>query len=232
MNLDRKMKDFKFGWLMVFMILTIQCGDKKSEQNLPQKEETKTQDLNQDNSKKTILFYGNSLTAGMGLDPNLAFPALIQQRIDSLGFDYLVVNSGLSGETTASGKNRLAWVLKQKVDIFVLELGANDGLRGIPLSETKKNLQLIIDQVKKSNPNVKIILAGMLIPPNMGPEYTDEFKDIFPKLASDNELLLIPFILDGVAGDPELNQEDGIHPTADGHRLVAENVWEVLKAIL
>ena len=182
--------------------------------------------------KKTILFFGNSLTAGMGLDPQEAFPALIQERIDSLGYSYTVINSGLSGETTASGKNRLDWVLKQQVDVFVLELGANDGLRGIPLSETRKNLQDIIDRVKKKNADTVIILAGMMIPPNIGLDYSKEFQNIFPTLADKNDVLLIPFILQDVAGNPELNQRDGIHPTIEGQKIVANNVWSVLNGVL
>lgn len=180
-------------------------------------------------STKTILFFGNSLTAGMGLDPELAFPGLIQLKIDSLSLDYKVINSGLSGETTASGKNRLNWVLNQQIDIFVLELGANDGLRGISLDETRKNLQLIIDRVKEHNPEVIIVLSGMQIPPNLGIEYTEDFQLIFPELAERNDIPLIPFLLKDVAGNPNLNQPDGIHPTKEGHVIVATNVWEVLK---
>ena len=142
------------------------------------------------------------------------------------------MNAGLSGETTASGKNRIDWVFKQEVEIFVLELGANDGLRGIPLEETRKNLQEIIDFVRSENPDTRIILAGMQIPPNMGPEYTSEFKEIFPDLSEKNEVELIPFLLKGVAGRPELNQDDGIHPTAEGQKIVAQNVWETLEPLL
>lgn len=185
-----------------------------------------------DEGGKTILFFGDSLTAGMGLDPENAFPALIQSTLDSLGMDYTVINSGLSGETTTGGKNRLNWVLNQDADIFVLELGANDGLRGIPLSETRKNLQFIIDAVREKNSETKIVMAGMQIPPNMGPEYTTEFKTIFPELAEKNDLLLIPFLLEGVAGIPELNQADGIHPTIEGHKIVSQNTWAVLKELV
>jgi len=164
--------------------------------------------------KKTILFFGNSLTAGYGLDdPSAAFPALIQVRIDSLGLPYSVVNAGVSGETSSGGNSRIDWILKQPVDLFILELGANDGLRGIPIEETKKNLQAIIDKVKTKNKDVKIILAGMLVPPNMGPDYSKAFKELFPELAKKNETLFIPFILEGVAGEEKLNQGDGIHPT-------------------
>lgn len=186
----------------------------------------------EDERAKTILFFGNSLTAGMGLSPEEAFPALIQLMIDSLELGYTVVNAGLSGETTASGKSRLNWVLNQKVDVFVLELGANDGLRGIPLDETRANLQVIIDMVWAKNSETKIVLAGMQIPPNMGQEYTNGFKTIFPNLAEKNNITLIPFLLDKVAGMPELNQPDGIHPTVEGHKILASNVWVVLEGVL
>ena len=182
--------------------------------------------------EQVILFFGDSLTAGYGIELEEAFPALIQQRLDSLNLAYTVINSGLSGETTSGGVNRINWVINQKVDVFVLELGANDGLRGIPLDQTRSNLQAIIDYVKKKDPETKIVLAGMQIPPNMGPEYTSEFRSIFPELAQKNQIPLIPFLLDGVAGIPELNLEDGIHPTPEGHKLVRENVWAVMKDVL
>ncbi|WP_239970531.1 arylesterase [Confluentibacter citreus] len=181
---------------------------------------------------KVILCFGNSLTAGMGLDVEEAFPAVIQHKLDSLGLSYKVINAGISGETTAGGKNRVEWILNQKVDIFVLELGANDGLRGIPPNETKNNLQAIIDVVKEKNPDTEIILAGMQMPPNLGEDYTTKFKTIFPELAEKNNIKLIPFLLENVAGIPELNQGDGIHPTVQGQKILAENVWVVLKDIL
>ena len=181
---------------------------------------------------KSIVFFGNSLTAGYGLDPREAFPALIQNKLDSLGLKYNVINAGLSGETTSGGNSRVEWVLNQKPDVFILELGANDGLRGIPLAETRANLQSIIDKVRKKNPDVIIVLAGMQIPPNMGPEYTSEFRTIFPELAASNEIALIPFLLDGVAGNPDLNQKDGIHPTVEGQVIVASNVWEILGGLI
>lgn len=183
-------------------------------------------------NKKSILFFGDSLTAGLGLDTNEAFPAIIQNKIDSLDLPYQVINAGLSGETTAGGKNRISWVLNQKVDVFVLELGANDGLRGIPLSETKQNLQAMIDFAKEKNKDVEIVLTGMQIPPNMGQDYTNEFKNIFPELALKNNIKLVPFLLENVGGIPELNQPDGIHPTAEGHKILAENVWTVLGEVL
>lgn len=183
-------------------------------------------------SAKHIVFFGNSLTAGYGLDPSEAFPALVQAKIDSLGLPYKVVNAGLSGETTAGGKGRIDWLLQQPVDVFVLELGGNDGLRGIPVSETGRNLQAIIDRVKAKYPHAKIILAGMQVPPNMGSKYAGEFRAVFKTLADKNNIPLIPFLLEGVGGIPELNQPDGIHPTARGHQIVANNVWEVLKGML
>ncbi len=181
---------------------------------------------------KHILFFGTSLTAGYGLDPSEAYPALIQNRIDSLKLPYKVINAGLSGETSAAGKGRIDWLLKQPVDIFVLELGANDGLRGIAVTETTKNLQFIIDQVRAKYPNVKMVLAGMQVPPNMGATYANGFKEMFPKLAAQNKMKLIPFLLDGVGGVPKLNQADGIHPTAEGDKILAENVWRKLEPLL
>lgn len=218
--------------LLFAIVLFLSCGDQKQEQEKPAEEKENKEQSNEEGKTKTILFFGDSLTAGMGLDPNEAFPAVIQARLDSLGFKYNVVNAGLSGETTASGKNRVDWVLNQEVDIFVLELGANDGLRGISPEETRKNLQEIIDHVLKKYPDSQIILAGMQIPPNMGPEYTAAFRSIFPDLAEKNEVKLIPFLLEEVAGNLKLNQEDGIHPTAEGHRILAENVWNVLQPML
>ncbi len=184
-------------------------------------------------NKKRIVVFGDSLTAGYGLeDVEDAYPGLLQQKIDSLQLGYTVINSGISGETTAGGKNRIDWVLNQKPSVFILELGANDGLRGVPLTETKMNLQYIIDAVKTKYPSTKIVLAGMQIPPNFGQDYTNEFKNIFPALAQKNQVALIPFLLENVGGIPSLNQSDGIHPTAKGHKILAENVWEVLAPIL
>lgn len=185
-----------------------------------------------DTPKKTVLFFGNSLTAGYGLEPSEAFPALIGEKIDSAGWGYQVINSGLSGETSAGGKSRIGWVLRQPVDVFILELGANDGLRGIDLETTRQNLQTIIDTVKAKNPQVTIVLAGMQIPPNMGPAYTAQFRQLYQDLAQKNNTELIPFLLEDVAGIPSLNQDDGIHPTAKGNVIVAENVWKVLEPVL
>lgn len=219
----------KFRYILLLLIL-FGCGQSKGEKAPDAGAEPQGETaVENPGPEKTILFFGDSLTAGLGLDPNQAFPALIQGRLDSLGYSYQVVNAGLSGETTASGRNRLDWVLRQPVEIFILELGANDGLRGIPLSETRKNLEEMILLVRNKYPGVTIVLAGMQLPPNMGPEYTKEFRKIFPDLAEKHEVRLIPFLLDGVGGNPELNQEDGIHPTAEGHQIVARNVWQVLE---
>jgi len=178
---------------------------------------------------KNILFFGTSLTAGMGVDPEQAFPALIQHKIDSIQIPYKVINAGLSGETSADGKSRVDWLLRQPVDIFVLELGANDGLRGIPVKETVANLQAIVDKVKKKYPNVKFVLAGMQMPPSMGEKYTVPFRELFPELAKKNKMAFVPFLLKGVGGIPRLIQQDGLHPTPAGHKILAENVWTVLQ---
>jgi acyl-CoA thioesterase I len=190
-------------------------------------------ETNKKEDLKSILFFGNSLTAGYGLDdPAEAFPALIQKKIDSLNLPYKVINAGLSGETTAGGTNRIDWLLKQKIDIFVLELGANDGLRGIAPAETSRNLQLIVDKVKAKYPEAKQVLLGMEVPPNMGGTYASEFRVIFRQIAEKNDMVFVPFMLDGVAGNPQLNLRDGIHPTAKGYEIVANNVWSELKDVL
>ncbi len=183
--------------------------------------------------EKYIIFFGNSLTAGYGIEPGQAFPALIQKRLDSLGLNYTVINAGLSGETTASGVSRVDWVISQQpVDVFVLELGGNDGLRGIEVGETQKNLVAIIDKVRAKHPKAEIILAGMMVPPNMGSTYSSAFRAIFPAVAGETKVKLIPFILENVGGEKKLNQADGIHPTPEGHELVRENVWNVLKDVV
>lgn len=183
-------------------------------------------------SSRTILFYGDSLTAGYGLDREQAFPALVQARIDSLGWNFEVFNAGLSGETSAGGLRRIDWLMRRPVDVFVLELGANDGLRGIDLKSTRSNLQQIIDRVKAKNPDISLVVVGMQMPPNLGAEYTEEFQRLFPGLAKENGAALVPFLLEGVADRPELNLSDGNHPTVEGHRIVAETVWATLGPVL
>lgn len=218
-----------FCYFLSFLLLGCAGKTKEKEQDVDTKD---NQETVAEPTGKKILFFGDSLTAGYGLDLAEAFPAIIQEKIDSLGLDYQVVNAGLSGETTASGRNRMEWVLDDAISVVIIELGANDGLRGIPLDETRRNLQAMVDTVQEKLPKASIVLAGMQIPPNMGPEYTSEFRNIFPQLAEKEDIALIPFLLEGVAGIPELNQGDGIHPTEKGQELVAENVWEVLAGLL
>ena len=181
---------------------------------------------------KNILFLGDSITAGYGLEMSEAYPALIQAKIDARHWNFTVINAGQSGDTSAGGLNRLNWLLKNRIDVLLLELGGNDGLRGLPAESTKTNLQAIIDRSKKIYPNVKIIIAGMKVPPNMGADYARQFNAIFPELAKKNQAVLIPFILEGVGGVRELNLPDGIHPTAKGHERVAANAWKVLAPVL
>jgi acyl-CoA thioesterase-1 len=180
----------------------------------------------------TILFLGDSLTAGLGVQKEQAFPALIQEKIRAKNLPFQVINAGLSGDTSAGGLARLDWVLQKKIDIFVLALGANDGLRGLPIAVMKANLQAIIDRVKASNPQVKIVIAGMQMPPNLGGDYAATFQATFVDLARTNNAALIPFLLEGVGGHPDLNQTDQIHPTPAGHKVIAENVWRVLEPLL
>lgn len=220
----------KFSFVALFLLVLSCKSDTAKEEK---KEDTETTEKVKTNAKKRIVVFGDSLTAGYGLeDIEDAFPGVLQSTIDSLGLNYVVVNSGVSGETTAGGKNRIDWVLSDKPDIFILELGGNDGLRGVPIQESIQNLQTIIDRVESKYPDTQIILAGMQIPPNLGPEYTAAFKNVFPDLAKKNDLPLIPFLLDGVGGIAELNQADGIHPTKAGHKILADNVWDVLGPII
>jgi acyl-CoA thioesterase I len=181
---------------------------------------------------KAIVFFGDSLTAGFGLEPQQAFPALIQEKIKQRGWNFHVVNAGLSGETTAGGVRRIEWILQRPIDVFVLELGANDGLHGQPVEQAKDNLQTIIDRVRDKYPSARIVLAGMQLPANLGRAYVSQFRNIFPELAEKNRIPLIPFLLEGVGGVPSLNLPDGIHPAPAGHKIVAENVWKILEPVL
>jgi acyl-CoA thioesterase-1 len=223
-------RQFKLVCLVVITLVFF-CSCNNEDKSAAEKSTADARDTAAVTKKKSIVFFGNSLTAGYGLSPSQAFPALIQKKLDSLGLPYQVKNAGVSGETSSGGNTRIDWILKQPIDIFVLELGANDGLRGIPLSETRKSLQSIIDKVKKKNPDVKLVFAGMQIPPNMGQQYTTEFKNIYTDLAEKNGMTLVPFLLEGVGGEASLNQEDGIHPTAEGHRIVAENLWRQMEKL-
>lgn len=218
--------------LLIALLCLVACSNPTGKQQSQKAESNVTSD-DQETPRKRILFFGNSLTAGYGLEnTDEAFPGLIQQKIDSLNLPYQVINAGLSGETTAGGNERIDWLLKQQIDVFVLELGANDGLRGLPVDETYRNLQSIINKVKSAWPDCKIVLTGMLVPPSMGQSYAEDFKQIFPKLAAENELSLVSFLLENVAGETELNQHDGIHPTIEGQRIIADNVWKTLFPLL
>ena len=181
---------------------------------------------------KVILFFGDSLTAGYGLSTEEAFPNLIEKELNKKEKRAKIINAGLSGETSAGGLSRIDWLLRQPIDVFVLELGANDGLRGLPLDQTRKNLQLILDKVMAKYPRAKVVLACMMVPPNMGKAYSDEFKNIYPDLARKNAATLVPFLLKGVGGIEKLNQADGIHPNVEGHKIVAQNLVPVLNDLI
>lgn len=223
-----KAKNHTISLLFIYGILNftlLSCG-----QNQPQEKKEEQSEKSMTSDKPIILFFGNSLTAGYGIEEDEAYPSLAGQRLDSLGYDYQVINGGLSGETTAGGLSRLDWFLEEKPEIFVLELGGNDGLRGIEIEETKKNLKAIIATVRTKYPDTGIILAGMQIPPNMGQDYTKRFAEIYPEIAKEENVTLIPFLLERVAGNPDLNLRDGIHPTEEGHKIVLENIWPYLYA--
>ncbi len=179
-----------------------------------------------------VLFLGNSLTVGYGLLPEEAYPALLQARTDSLKWPVTIINAGVSGDTSAGGLRRLAWQLEDPPDILVVALGANDGLRGLPPAMTKSNLTQIIHQTREANPDVSILIAGMQVPPNLGPIFQEEFRDVFPSVADEMDTELLPFLLEGVGGVTELNQSDGIHPNAAGQRRLADNVWSALTPLL
>ncbi|AXR65675.1 arylesterase [Leptospira mayottensis] len=183
--------------------------------------------------KIRILFFGDSLTAGLGLgSPEEAFPALVEKELFKNGISTQAINAGMSGDTTSGGLARLDWAMSSGFDLFVLELGANDSMRGISPDQTEKNLKEIIVRVKKKNPKVKILLVGMKTFPNLGKEYRKKFEAIFPKIAQEENLPLVPFFLDGVAGIKKLNQKDGIHPTAEGHRILSKNLFPFVQKIL
>lgn len=179
-----------------------------------------------------MLFVGTSLTAGLGLDPAQAYPALVAERIRAAGLPHRVVNAGVSGETAAAARRRLDWLLKQRVDVLVIETGANDGLRGQDPDATRADIQALLDRARQQAPPPRVVLVGMQAPPNLGREYAARFRAIYPDLARANGLALVPFLLDGVAGVPALNQPDGIHPTAKGQERLADNVWAVLRPLL
>jgi acyl-CoA thioesterase-1 len=177
-----------------------------------------------------IVAFGNSLTAGLGVAPDESYPAQLAQRLLESGFQYEVINAGVSGETSAGGVRRIEWILKSQPTVVILELGVNDGLRGLPLKQTYTNLHTIIERLKAEG--VMVILAGMRIPVNYGEDYTGEFFEMYERLAQEFALPLIPFFLEGVAAQPGLNQVDGVHPTGEGYTIVTQNVWHTLEPIL
>lgn len=180
-----------------------------------------------------VLFLGTSLTEGLGLAPDEpAYPERIQRRIDGEGLPFRVVNAGVSGDTSAGGLARLDWVLRSPVDVLVVELGANDGLRGLPVPALEENLRAVVRRARDANPEISVVLLAMEAPPNLGPQYVDRFRETFSRVAAEEDARLVPFFLDGIAGIAEMNQADGIHPTAQGHELMAERVWTVLEPVL
>jgi acyl-CoA thioesterase I len=187
---------------------------------------------NANNTTKRIVVLGDSITAGYGLDPGEAYPALLQKKIDAAKLPYTVANAGVSGDTTAGGLRRIAWAMGKGADVLIIALGGNDGLRGISPEETKKNLIGIVTKARTKNPEIAILIAGMQMPDNMGKNFTAEFKALFPEAAKESKSTLIPYLLEGVGGIETLNQPDRIHPTAEGQAKVAENVWKVLQLIV
>lgn len=182
--------------------------------------------------RPTLVVLGDSLAAGYGLDPAQAYPAVLQRHLAQAGFPHEVLNAGVSGDTTAGGLRRLAWLLRRPVDVLLVALGGNDGLRGIAPSVTRSNLLAIVRETRAKHPAARIVIAGMQMPPNLGPEYVREFQAVFPAVARETKSVLVPHLLEGVGGRPELNQPDLIHPTARGQELIASNVWAVLKPVL
>jgi acyl-CoA thioesterase I len=183
-------------------------------------------------ARRTVLFVGTSLTAGYGLEPDSAYPQQIQRMIDSAGLAYDVVNGGVSGETSSGLLARLDWLLRQPFDVIVIETGANDGLRGVPIETMQSNIEQTIQKIRVGRPNARIVLVQMEALPNLGRGYTQRFRDVFPEVARKAGVALIPFLLEGVAGRRELNQGDGIHPNYEGERIVARNVWKGLRPLL
>ena len=230
-----------YGLLVLPVLLLSGCGGSNGQEDPPAPapdtaEATisppSAEDTSGSESPQRILFLGNSLTAGLGVRQNEAYPALIRERIDSLGWNFEVVNAGLSGDTSSGGLRRLDWLLRDSVDVLVLALGANDGLRGLSPAAMKENLITIIERTRERSPGVRIVLAGMKMPPNLGREYTQAFERAFVQVAEEEDVAFVPFLLEEVGGVPSLNQPDGVHPNAAGHRVIAETVWDTLRSVL
>ncbi len=223
------MKKSRLFWFFLpVLLLSAACGGREESATAPAEIAPPTASV----ARQTILVLGNSIAAGLGVEPEESFPAWLQQIIDSTGLAFEVVNAGVSGETTAGGLGRIDWLLRQRVDVLILELGGNDGLRGTFPEATKANLVAIIERTRARYPEVDIVLAGMQMPPNLGLLYTARFREIFPEIAAEHDTHLVPFLLDRVGGVPHLNQPDGIHPTPEGHRIIASTVWRYLEPVL
>jgi acyl-CoA thioesterase-1 len=219
--------------LSVLLAIAAGCNDAPSaEKSAPAAAPAPTSAPTPRDTRKAILFVGTSLTAGYGIGAEFAYPAIIQQKLDSARLPYRVVNAGISGETSAGGLRRIDWSLQQPIDVLVLELGANDALRGLSIDSMKSNLDSIIHRARAKYPDVKIVVAGMEAPPNLGSSYTTRFRSAFEEVARENDAVLVPFLLEGVGGRRELNQDDGMHPTIAGQRILADNVWTHLRPLL
>jgi acyl-CoA thioesterase I len=213
---------------IVFGFVAVLSGCEKTREDLPTKPPARASD----STRPSIVFLGTSLTAGLGIDPERAYPALIQQKIDSAGLNYRVVNAGVSGETSAGALRRVDWLFRQPISVLVVETGANDGLRGLPPDSLRANIQGIFDRAKQLRPEPRLVLLGMRMPPNFGRAYADRFEQVYRDVARANNAALVPFLLEGVGGIPRFNQPDGVHPTAEGQRKMAETVWRVLEPVL
>ena len=225
----------RFMVILLTGMIAISCNNSKPSSPEVMENDTKVEsksDASPKESKKVIMFYGNSLTAGYRLEENESFPSRIEDKIDSLSLNYSVINAGLSGDTSYDGLKRLDWVLNTKVDIFILELGANDMLRGLPLKNTRENLTAIVQKVKEKYPDAIIGLCAMAGAPNMGADYVKNFEKIYTDIANEEDIKYIPFFLEGVAGNPALLLPDGKHPNAAGQKIVASNIWKSLQPLL
>jgi acyl-CoA thioesterase-1 len=214
----------------VLILCACSCGRKKKEPAGVQERAEVTGVTAAEDLRPAIVALGDSLTAGQGVDPDSNYPSLLQRKVDKEGLAYKVLNYGVSGDTSGQGLNRLHSIIELKPAIVIVELGANDGLRGIPVEVTKQNIAAIIERLQAAGATV--VLAGMRVPPNYGPQYTIAFRDIFQDLAKKYRTPLIPFFLEGVGGNAALNQDDGIHPTAEGYKIIVENIWTVLHLLL
>jgi acyl-CoA thioesterase-1 len=229
-----------FAWAILLLLFLGGSGCRQNSYDRPNGDSSRTAGVQKtasearpsspSGSDRVIVAFGDSLTAGFGVTEEEAYPAVLERKIRAAGFSYRVVNGGVSGETTAGGLRRVPWILQSRPEIVILELGANDGLRGLGVVETEKNLAEIIEELQKEH--VRVVLAGMRMPPNYGKEYTGAFEKIFPELAGRYHLTLIPFFLEGVAARPDLNQADGIHPTALGYQKIVDSFWPRLEPLL